>query len=77
VPPDPLNVPVFLLLGKRRRIMASPIGSRAEITEMLKLAQDFQIQPIIERFPMENINDALAKLEKNEIRYRAVLTQAG
>jgi len=26
---------------------------------------------------MEHIEDALAKLERNEIRYRAVLTQAG
>ncbi len=74
VPPEPLSVPLFLLLPKRRRIMASPIGSRAEMTEMLELAQNFGIQPIVEKFPLENINDALAKLEKNELRYRAVLT---
>lgn len=73
VPGAPVSVPVFPLLVKRRRIMGSPIGSRAMIREMLENAARFGVRPIIETFPMSGANDAIAKVRNNSIRYRAVL----
>ena len=73
-PAEPLNVPVASLLMKRRRIMASPIGSRAEIVEMLQAADTFGVRPTVETFPLAEINGAIARLRANQIRYRAVVT---
>ncbi len=74
VPSEPLTVPLWPLLLKRRRILASPIGGRARMTEMLHTAADFGIEPIVERFAMADVNTALQRVRSNAVRYRAVLT---
>lgn len=74
VPEEPLNVPLFSLLAKRRRIMSSPIGGRAMIMEMLSVAAEFGIEPMVEVFPLEAANEAIEKVRNNQVRYRAVLT---
>ncbi len=74
VPAENLNIPVGLLLGKRRRIMASPIGGRAMIQKMLELSGDRGIEAIAQSFPMNRVNEALAAVRENRVRYRAVLT---
>ena len=74
VPDAPLNIPLFSRMGKRRRIMATPIGGRAMINEMLAIAQKFGIEPIIEVFAIAQTNEAMQKVRDNQVRYRAVLT---
>lgn len=74
VPSEPLTIPLWGLLNKRRRLMASPIGGRAMIIEMLSVAERFGIKPIVETFPMEQANEAMQKVRDNKVRYRAVLT---
>ena len=74
VPDAPLSIPLFSLLAKRRRIMASPIGGRAMINEMLAIAEKFGIEPIIEVFAIAQANEAMQKVRDNQVRYRAVLT---
>jgi alcohol/geraniol dehydrogenase (NADP+) len=73
VPSESLSIPLFPLLVKRRRVMASPIGGRAMMQEMLETAARFGVQPMIERFPLADVNTAVAKVRHNAIRYRAVL----
>ena len=75
VPDAPLTLPVFPLLMKRRRILASPIGGRAMMAEMLSVAERYQIEPVVEIFPMEKANEAMEKVRNNQVRYRAVLTR--
>jgi alcohol/geraniol dehydrogenase (NADP+) len=74
VPSDALTIPLFPLLTKRRRVMASPIGGRAMMMEMLSIAERFGIKPIVETFPLQNVNEAMQKVRDNKVRYRAVLT---
>jgi len=74
VPSDDLQIPIGLLLGKRRRIMGSPTGGRAIISRMLKIAADNGIGAVIEKFPMSAANEAITRVRENKIRYRAVLT---
>ncbi|MBD1937694.1 NAD(P)-dependent alcohol dehydrogenase [Microcoleus sp. FACHB-68] len=74
VPDEPLSIPLWSLLTKRRRVMSSLIGGRAIITEMLDVADRFGIEPIIETFPLEQVNEAMDKVRSNKVRYRAVLT---
>lgn len=54
--------------------MGSEIGSPAMIMEMLQIVDQFGIQPMIETFPLAQVNEALKKVQDNKIRYRAVLT---
>jgi uncharacterized zinc-type alcohol dehydrogenase-like protein len=72
-PAEPVSFPFWSLLGKRRRIMGSPIGGRAVMTEMLGVADRFGIEPMIEVFPMAEVNRALDRVRANAVRFRAVL----
>lgn len=74
LPPEPMTFPLGLLLFKRRRVMASPIGGRAVMRDMLRTADTFGITPIIETFPLSEVNTAIRKVRENTVRYRAVLT---
>lgn len=40
---------------------------------MLDVAARHGIKAITERFPMAKVNDAVAKVKKHQVRYRAVL----
>lgn len=73
VPSAPISIPVLPLLIKRRRVMASIIGSRSEMIEMLSIAERYEIKPIVEIFTMQQINEAIEKVRQNKIRFRAVL----
>ena len=70
----PLNIPIFSLLALRRRIMASPIGGRAILMDMLDVAAQYGIKPVIETFPLEDVNEAIDRVRSNKVRYRAILT---
>ncbi len=73
-PPDQkIEFSFFQLLTKRRRILASPIGGRRVMTEMLDTAARFGVEPIIELFPLDRVNEAIARVRSNQVRYRAVL----
>ena len=54
-------------------MLGSAIGSNSEILEMLNFSAEHKITPMIERFPMSEVNKALARLAKNHVRYRPVL----
>lgn len=69
----PISIDLFSLLSRRRKITASPIGGRAIINEMLKIADEFKIEPIVETFPIKEVNTAIRKVRENTIRYRAVI----
>lgn len=74
VPSQPLNVPLFPLIMKRRRIMGSVIGGRAIMMDMLNVAEKYGVKPIVETFSMQQVNEAVQKVRDNKVRYRAVLT---
>ncbi|WP_230843124.1 NAD(P)-dependent alcohol dehydrogenase [Gloeobacter morelensis] len=73
VPPEPLALPVRELVRGRRRLMGSGIGSRSRIVEMLSVAERFGVMPIVETFAMAEANEALERVRRNRVRYRAVL----
>ncbi len=72
-PPGVLGVPVFPLISGCKVITGSPGGSPRMIREMLHVAERHKVQAITERFPMAKANDAVSKVKKNNVRYRAVL----
>ena len=41
--------------------------------QMLDVAARHSVKAVTERFPMAKANDAIAKVRKSKVRYRAVL----
>ena len=72
---EPLDLTVFPLLMGQRSVSASPVGSPATIARMLDFAVRHDLQPVIEEFPMDKVNDAMARLESGQARYRIVLNR--
>jgi uncharacterized zinc-type alcohol dehydrogenase-like protein len=73
VPPAPVALPVFPLVSGQRSIAGSPTGSPSDIAEMLDVAARHGIKAVTERFALDKANDAIARVKRNQIRYRAVL----
>jgi uncharacterized zinc-type alcohol dehydrogenase-like protein len=73
VPPAQVSVHAFPLIAGMRSITGSPIGSPHMIREMLDVAARHEVKAITQAFPMAKVNDALGKVKKNKVRYRAVL----
>ncbi|OFA31623.1 alcohol dehydrogenase [Glaciecola punicea] len=70
---EPLNVGVFSLIGGQKSISGSPVGSPDTIKTMLDFANQHSIEPLVEEFPMSQVNEAIAHLESGKARYRIVL----
>jgi len=66
---------VPLLLG-RRRVAGSPIGGIRETQELLDFCAKKDILPDCEMIRMDQINEAYARLEKADVRYRFVIDMA-
>lgn len=71
--PGDIRVPAFALIEAQKSICGSAVGSNRAIVEMLRLSAEHKIAPLIEHFPMADVNSALGRLRQNQVRYRAVL----
>jgi uncharacterized zinc-type alcohol dehydrogenase-like protein len=71
--PTPLQIQAFSLIGGQKSLSGSPIGSPRDLHEMLDVAARHNVKAITERFPMAKANDAVDKVKKSQVRYRAVL----
>ena len=69
-----LDVSVIPLIFGQKSVLASGIGSRAEMQAMLEFSALHRIVPKVEVHPMREVNTVLERLARNEVRYRAVLT---
>ena len=72
-PDEPLSVPVFSLLGRRASLAGSGIGGIAETQEMLDFCAEHGIVSDIEMIPIQKINDAYARMLRNDVKYRFVI----
>jgi uncharacterized zinc-type alcohol dehydrogenase-like protein len=72
---EPLDLSLFQLLMGQRSVSASPVGSPANIARMLDFAARHDIKPVIETYPMEQVNDAIQRLRSGQARYRIVLSR--
>jgi uncharacterized zinc-type alcohol dehydrogenase-like protein len=70
---EPIPVAAFSLIMGQKCISGSPTGSPVGIETMLDFAARHNVSPQTEHFPMSRINDAFARLESGQARYRIVL----
>ncbi len=71
--PSAIPIQAFSLIGQQRAVSGSPTGSPRDLHEMLDVAARHEVKAITERFAMAKANDAVTKVKKNQVRYRAVL----
>ena len=73
IPPAPISVHVFPLVSGLRTIGGSPNGSPFLLREMFDVAARHGVKATTELFPMAKANEAIEKVKKSKVRYRAVL----
>ena len=73
VPPSPVCIHAFPLISGLRTIGGSPVGSPFQLREMLDVAARHGVKATTELFPMDKANEAIEKVKKSKVRYRAVL----
>lgn len=76
VPPSPLEIYGFSLLGNRRSIAGSAIGGIPETQEMLDYCAEHNIVSDIELIDIKDINAAYERMLKGDVRYRFVIDMA-
>ena len=75
-PENPMPVAAFALLMGRRSFAGSGIGGIAETQEMLDFCAKHQITCDIEMIRMDQVNEAWARLLKQDVKYRFVIDMA-
>ena len=70
---DPMAIPAFSLMVGEKTLGASPIGSPGLTKTMLDFCVRHNIYPIVEEYPMDNVNEAMEHLESGKARFRIVL----
>ena len=73
VPPEPMSIGAFPLIGAQRSLGGSPSGAPGTVAKMLDFCARHGVAAITEEFPMSRANDAIAHLESGKARYRVVL----
>jgi uncharacterized zinc-type alcohol dehydrogenase-like protein len=71
--PSPMQISAFSLLAGQKAVAGSPTGSPTDLHEMLDVAARHNIKAITETFAMKDCNQAIERVKKNQVRYRAVL----
>jgi uncharacterized zinc-type alcohol dehydrogenase-like protein len=70
---EPIAVPGILMNLGQRSLSGSPLGSPATIEDMLQFCVRHKIAPLIEQFPMSQVNEAFDHLRSGSARYRVVV----
>ncbi|MED6186794.1 cinnamoyl-Coa reductase [Stylosanthes scabra] len=73
LPGDPLQLPVFPLVGRRKFIGGSYFGGIKETQDMLDFCGKHNITANIELIKMDEINTAVERLSKADVKYRFVI----
>ena len=69
----PIQLLASGLIARQKAVSGSPTGSPRDLHEMLDVAARHGVKAVTERFSMAKANEAVAKVRKNQVRYRAVL----
>ena len=70
---EPMQIPAFSLIGGDKTVGGSGLGSPALTKIMLDFCVRHDIYPMVEEFPMTQVNEAMEHLRAGKARYRIVL----
>ena len=71
---EPMAIPAFSMITGQKSVAGSDTGSPDVVAKMLEFCVRHDIKPMVEYFPMADINDAIKHLKSGKARYRVVLT---
>ncbi|GAB9474405.1 hypothetical protein Gpo141_00011530 [Globisporangium polare] len=73
VPNDEVKYLPFFLISRGIKFIGSGIGSIVDVKDMLALAAEKNVRPIIQKLPMAQANEGLQMVRDGTVRYRVVL----
>ncbi|CAN1356525.1 Probable cinnamyl alcohol dehydrogenase 9 [Linum perenne] len=73
LPDKPLELPIFPLVLGRKLVGGSDIGGMKETQEMLDFCAKHGITADVEVIPIDQVNVAMDRLAKSDVRYRFVI----
>jgi alcohol dehydrogenase (NADP+) len=76
VPAEPLPIPAFSLIARRRSFSGSMIGGIPETQEMLDFCGKHNITADVEVIPIQKVNEAYERLLKSDVKYRFSIDMA-
>jgi alcohol/geraniol dehydrogenase (NADP+) len=72
IPPSDLRIPMVPLLAERS-VSGGSAGGPTDLGQMLDFAARSGVRPMIETFPMSEVNAAIDHVRSGKVRFRAVL----
>ncbi|MFF9195224.1 NAD(P)-dependent alcohol dehydrogenase [Streptomyces sp. NPDC014779] len=75
-PEEPVTVNLFSLIGGRKTLAGSMIGGIRETQEMLDFCAEHGLGAEIELIDADQVNEAYARVEASDVRYRFVIDAA-
>ncbi|KAF2935811.1 hypothetical protein DAI22_04g258300 [Oryza sativa Japonica Group] len=73
LPEKPLQIPTFALVGGGKILAGSCMGSISETQEMIDFAAEHGVAADIELIGADEVNTAMERLAKGDVRYRFVV----
>jgi D-arabinose 1-dehydrogenase-like Zn-dependent alcohol dehydrogenase len=73
VPETPISISAGSIVSKAISITGSLIGSIHEVQQTLDFAAKHNIRPLINEFPMTQVNEGVQYVRDGKVRYRVVL----
>ncbi len=73
VPTAPIPLQAFPFIAGRRQFTGSPTSSPASLLKMVEFCARHGIAPKVEHLPMAEVNTAIERLRRGDVRYRFVL----
>ena len=73
VPESAMQISPISLVFSEKTISGGLVASRVETMQMLTFAARTGVRPMVEFFPMSDINEAITRVRAGQVRYRAVL----
>ena len=74
VPAEPLAISAVDLILAKRDVQGWPSGTAMDSEDTLLFSWRSGVRPMIEKYPLENANEAYARMESGDAQFRVVLT---
>lgn len=73
-PFEPLSVPATSLILARRALQGWPSGTAMDSQDTLNFSAFSGVRPMIEKYPLEKVEEAYARMDSGHAEFRVVLT---
>ena len=71
---DPLQVSTGFMIQGSRRIQGWASGTPSDAEDTLRFAEQTGVRPMIEKFPLDQVNQAFARMMSGKAQFRVVLS---